>query len=290
MTSNKSLLPLRILLTLGLALFLCIPAMSQDTDSIPAKEKERPVIGSYRIEVGRKSAYASYLSLFSYQGGNWSVSGFWTKVLPQNPEHLAMHFEGRAGLGSLLNPSRTAAEIDLHANVQWGMEWQTRLQGGWLLGAGGSAGIFGGVLYLPRNSNNPASAQFAVGISAQGHASKVFKIGRLPILVSDRITLPLLGGFFRQEYGESYYEIYLGNRKGLAHFGWPGNRFGLDNLLAVTLDFGKTALEVGYRFSMQNETANHLTTRFFNNAFVLGVIPGGIGLKNRKKNVITPLY
>lgn len=252
--------------------------------------QERPVIGSYRLEIGRKNAFSTYLSPFSYSGTNYALSGFWTKCLPANPQHLAMAFEGRINFGDLLNPARTARELDFHMQLQWGLEWQKRLSGDWLLGAGGAVGIYGGLLYLPRNGNNPVEAQFATGISALGHASKVLRIMKLPLVISDRLNIPLLGGFFCQDYGESYYEIYLGNHKKLGHFGWPGNRFGLDNLLSVTLDFGRTAMEVGYRFSMQNEHANHLTTRFFNHAFVIGVIPGGLGLKDNKKNIITPLY
>lgn len=258
--------------------------------SFDAKDLERPVIGSYRVEIGSRSAYATYLSPFSYRGTDLAVSGFWTKVLPVNPRHLAMHFEGRANFGNLLNPSRTAREIDMHANVQWGMTWQQRFAGNWLVGVGGSVGIYGGLLYLPRNGNNPVTAQFATGIALNGYASRLFRIKSLPILVSDRLNIPLMGGFFCQDYGEPYYEIYLGNHKGLAHFGWPGNRFGIDNLLMVTLDLGKTALEVGYRFSMQREHANNLTTRILNNAFVIGVVPGGLGIKRNKKNFITPLF
>lgn len=260
-----------------------------DSLEVPAESLSRPVVGSYRIEIGRRSAYSTYLSPFSYHGTGFALSGFWTKMLPCNPEHLAMHFDTRLAYASLLNPAGSASELEFHSSLRWGMQWQKRLSGGWLVGVGGEAGLYGGALYLLRNSNNPVSAQFAAGLGAVGYASKVLWIKKLPVVISDRLALPLMSGFFCQEYGEPYYEIYLGNRKGLAHFGWPGNRFGVDNLLSVTLDFGRTAMEVGYRFSMQNERANNLTTRIFNNAFVIGVIPGGIGLKSRRK-VITPLY
>lgn len=274
-----------LLLTLAVG---AINAWAVEPDSI--SYLQRTVVGSYRLEFGSRRALSTYLSPFFYVGSDFALSGFWTKVLPSNPEHLAMHFEGRANFGSLLNPAQTAREIDFHANLQWGLMWQKRFAPGWLVGVGGAAGAYGGVLYLPRNGNNPASAQFAVGISANGYVSRSFRIGQLPILVSDRLNLPLFGGFFSQDYGESYYEIYLGNRSRLAHFGWPGNRCGIDNLLMVSLDFGRTAMEIGYRFSMQNEHANNLTTRIFNNALVIGVIPGGIGLKSRKDDIITPLY
>lgn len=256
----------------------------------PVEEMERPVMGSYRVELGTRSAYSSYLSPFSYKGTDFALSGFWTKVLPRNPRHLAMQFETRLNFGDLLNPAHTAREIDFHAQLQWGLQWQKRFTHGWMIGAGGSVGVYGGALYLPRNGNNPVAAQFAAGIGANGYVSRLLHIKSLPVLISDRINIPLFGGFFCQEYGEPYYEIYLGNRKGLAHFGWPGNRAGVDNLLMVTLDLGRTALEVGYRFSMQNEHANNLTTRIFNNAFVIGVVPGGLGIKTGKRNIVTPLY
>lgn len=284
---------IRILIAFLAAVLLSFSAGAADIESLSpdsVRKLERPVIGSYRVELGTRMAYSSYLSPFSYHGTGLALSGFWTKVLPQNPAHLAMNFEGRASTGSLLNPAKSARELDFHASFSWGLEWQKRFDGGWLVGAGGKAGLYGGVLYLPRNGNNPVSAQFAAGIGASAFASKLFHIKRLPILISDRLSLPLMGGFFMQGYGEPYYEIYLGNHKGLAHFGWPGNRFGIDNLLAVTLDLGRTAMEVGYRFSMQNEHANHLTTRIFNHAFVIGVIPGGLGIKTRRTNTITPLY
>ena len=263
-----------------------VSAVEPDTIS----SLQRPVIGSYRVEVGSYHALSTYLSPFYYSGTNYSLSGYWTKILPVNPEHLAMNFEGRINFGNLLNPAHTAHEIAFHANVQWGMEWQKRFHHNWLVGVGGSTGSYGGVLYLPRNGNNPAAAQFAVGLAANAYASRLFYVRSLPVLVSDHLSLPLLSGFFSPAYGESYYEIYLGNRNGLAQFGWPENRFGIDNLLAVTLDLGRTALEVGYRFSMQNERANNLTTRIFNNAFVIGVIPGGLGIRKDKNNIITPLY
>lgn len=253
-------------------------------------ESRRPIIGSYRIEIGKRFDFASYLSPFSYSGTNVALSGFWAKVMPRHPQSMAMTFDGRANFGNLLNPAGTAREIDLHAQFRWGLEWQRRFAGQWLVSVGGNAGVYGGMVYLPRNGNNPAAAQFAIGIGAQAYASKLVRIGRLPVLISDRLALPLAGAFFCQQYGESYYEIYLGNRKGLAHFGWPGNRFGIDNLLMVTFDFGTTAMELGYRFSFQNEQANRLTTRFTSHSLVIGVIPGSIGVKAGKRNEITPLF
>lgn len=275
---------------IGLLIALTPAVCSAYTPSPEVKDLERPVIGFYNLELGSRKALSTYLSPFSYKGFDAALSGFWTKSLPANPEHLSMLFDCRLNFGRLLNPSKTALEYNVGMEFQWGVEWKKRLPGRFIIGAGGVVGFEGGVLYLPRNGNNPASALAAAGIGACGSAGWHFNIGKLPVLASDRVVFPLAGAFFCPAYGETYYEIYLGNRADLVHFGWFGNRFGIDNLLSFSLDFGKTAMQIGYRFSMQSEHANHLDTRIFNHAFVIGVIPGGLGLKRVKPNSITPLY
>lgn len=270
-------------------LFADVEARAYRPDSVAASLK-RPVIGYYNVEIGSVKALATYLSPFSYKGTALAISGFWTKALPVNPEHLSMLFSGRADIGRLFNHAGTALEMDIHGNFQWGMEWKKRFPHNFIAGGGGVVGAYGGMLYLPRNGNNPVAAQFAAGLGLTGSAGWHTVLGRLPILVSDRVTLPFINGFFSQQYGETYYEIYLGNHKDLAHFGWFGNRFGIDNLLSVTLDFGRTAMQVGYRFSYQSEHVSNLDTKITCHSFVIGIIPGGIGLKQKKKETITPLY
>ena len=278
----------RVLMILAVFISLAGPeAYSQETD---ARDMQRPVTGFYNLEIGRKRALSTYLSPFSYEGTNLALSGLWTKALPANPEHLSMTFEGRINLGSFLNRPHTARELDLHAGGSWSLEWKKRLPYNFMLGGGGTVGLHGGALYLTRNGNNPVSADFCIGLGLSGFASWHTKIGRLPILLTERPRIPLINGFFMPQYGEPYYEIYLGNRSGLAHCGWWGNHFALDNLFSVSLDFGRTAMQIGYRFSMQSVKANNLVSNMFNHAFVIGVVPGGLGLKEKKKNTINPLY
>ena len=273
-----------ILLTLLLFSGVKFSRAAEDIDTL-----SRPVIGYYNLEMGGRKILATYLSPFSYTGKAFGASGYWTKMMPWDPERLAMNFDARINYGELLNPAHSARELEFSVSFDWGLEWKKRLPHNLMLGVGGVVGVYGGAVYLPRNGNNPVSARFAMGIGATADLGWHTRIGRLPILVSDRVMLPLLGGFFSPQYGETFYEIYLGNHAGLAHLGWPGNRFGIDNLLSVTLDFGRTSMLLGYRFAMQNQQVNHLVDRTFYNAFVIGVVPGGIGLKkNRKEN--TPLY
>ena len=82
---------------------------------------------------------------------------------------------------------------------------------------------------------------------------------------------PLVGAFFSPDYGELYYEIYLGNHKGLAHAAWPGNYFRLDNLLSADLHLGNTSLRIGYAADIFSSKTNNIVTRHITHLFVLGV-------------------
>ena len=103
------------------------------------------------------------------------------------------------------------------------------------------------------------------------------------MIISERVQFPLLGAFFSPGYGETFYEIYIGNHKNLIHCGWWGNNFGIGNLLSLKLDFGRTAMEIGYRYDYRSSFANNLVLRTAANNFVIGVIPGGLGLKKKNK-------
>lgn len=243
----------------------------------------RPVTSVYRYEVGRTVTHAQYLSPVAYSGTSMSFGGQWTKALPQQPERLVMDFNGGVDFQDQLNPAKTYRMYGLQGNFSWGLQRRWRLPGNWQVGVGGDAEVLGGVLYLAKNSNNPVQAIASLDLALTASASYRFSVGKIPILVSDRLRLPSLGVFFNQEYGETYYEIYLGNHSGLAHCGWWGNRFCIDNLISFQLDLGRTALELGYRYSLTTQWANSTSTRLSTNAFVIGVIPQGLGLKKPRK-------
>lgn len=244
----------------------------------------QPVVGVYSITLGHKVARIDYLSPLSYSGLNLGIEGSWSKALPFDPEHAVMQFDGAVNFSSLLNPARTAKMVGLDANFSWDIDWRARLRHNLQIRAGGGIDIKGGAYYLLRNSNNPVEAIANASLMLTASASWHFNLGKVPVLVADRVKLPFIGAFFCPQYGETYYEIYLGNHEGLAHCGWWGNNFRISNLLSVTLDLGKTALMLGYSLEAYNQWANHLNSKIITNSFVIGVIPNGIGLKRHKTN------
>lgn len=256
--------------------------MKAQTEDV--REESRPVTGVYGLQIGSTSVKETYLSPLTYKGTQITVFGTWSKAMPFNPENAVMEFDLDGSFCNILNAAQTSRMIGLTADFSWDMAWRKRLPKDFQVTAGGGVDIMGGAYYLLRNSNNPVQAMANVSLMLTASASKHFTIGRLPVLVADRVKLPSLGVFFSPEYGETYFEIYLGNHKGLAHCGWWGNNFRIDNMLSVTLDFGRTAMLLGYRLNVNTQWANNLNTKIIYNSFVIGVIPGGIGLKKKQKN------
>lgn len=268
-----------------LCLFGCVLSLSAEGNKTHDVSQSRPVTSTYSIETGHREVLATYLSPLRYKGRVTSLSGSWSKALPFAPEKAVMHFDGSMAFSSMLNPAQTAKMIGLYGSFSWGMSWRKHLPSEFQLTVGGTTGIEGGAYYLIRNGNNPVEAIANVSLAARATLSRPVRIGRLPILLRDEVSLPVVGVFFSPQYGETYYEIYLGNHKGLVHAGWWGNNFRIDNLLSATLDFGRTAMTIGYRFDAYTQWACSLNTKITTHSFVIGVVPGGIGLKKKKKTM-----
>lgn len=264
--------PLRILFTL-----IMVVAAVIGCDS-PLKAQ---VTGVYSLEVGGKSARGEYLSPIAYSGTDFALSGYWTKCMNFNPEKAMMAFEGRAALSRLLNPAGSAAIYGCDARFSWQMRWMKRLPHNLTLTLGGGPAIDAGALALLRNSNNPVDVTVKFAVEAAGSLSWRHHFGRLPVVFEERFSTPLVGAFFMPQYGETFYEIYLGNHKRLAHFGYPGNFPGLQNMVSLSMDFGSTALFVGYRLGIGSAFANNLSTKQITNGVVIGVIPHGLGIRRK---------
>ena len=269
---------------------VCLVAKASETNDSVARilegcltsfssQVERPITQVYMFEAGGKSALDTYLSPLRYHGFHTSLSGRWSKALPWMDNSWLMRFDSRIGFSRMLNPAKNAQMLGFDTAFDWGAAWTCRFPTELMVSAGAAAGFNAGVLYLPRNSNNPASVKADIHLSLTASASFQFSIGHLPVLVSDEVSLPSLSAFFSPQYGETYYEIYLGNRSGLVHCGWWGNNFSITNLLAFDLDIGPSALRLGYRYSLNSSWVCHINTQIHTHSFVIGWIPHGIGLR-----------
>lgn len=231
----------------------------------------RPVESAYTIGFGSSHMADTYLSPLKYSGCGLSVNYSRRQAMKFNPEDWVMRLGLSVRADRAVNPARNATMWYGGLDFSWAMMRRWMLPSGFSAGIGPAAMLDAGCLYSARNGNNPASAKASVMIGAMGYAAWNGRIGRLPVTLRYTPVLPVGGVFFAPDYGELYYEIYLGNHSGLVHPAWWGNYFRLDNMLTADLHFGSTSLRLGYGCRIHTTRVNSITTRHFTHEAVIGI-------------------
>lgn len=256
-----------------------------------------PVISSYMVDFGGASVLDTYLSPIRYKGLNLRIGYERLQAMKFNPEKWINQLEAGIDYSPAENPAKNHTIHTLMVDLKWGMmyRWRMRQVDGLQLFGGGSTQLRGGALYAPANSNNVVSVKINWSIDLTGMAVYNKRIGRLPVTFRYQATLPLLGVFYSPEYGESYYEIYVGNRSGLVHLGWVGNRFALANLFTADMHFGGATVRIGYRNVTETSWVNNLNTQIFRNSFVLGLCGEWLSIRpgsklSEKARIISAMY
>lgn len=250
--------------------------------AFPAKADSptlRPVTSSYMLLFGSQRFADTYLTPLHYDG---VAAGFLfqrSQAMRFCPEQWTMQLSIGADFASTENPAKNATMLSIGAEAYWGMMRRWQLPMGFSAGIGPAIGADFGVLYLARNGNNPASVKASATVNALGFAAWRHHIGKLPFTIRYQASLPVLGAFFSPDYGQLYYQIYLGDRGNLCHAAWWGNHFALDNLLSFDLTLGATTLRLGYRGKLLSTSVNHLVSHDYSHAIVLGITTEWISLR-----------
>lgn len=220
---------------------------------------------------GHQTTRCTYLSPLSYTGPGYGLSYEWHHASWRDKK-VGMQARAELNYGYLLSPAKNSRMYDLSMNLEWGVERLWNLQSGFNFSAGANVGIDGGVLYLPRNGNNPAQGLMWAGaaLTASVEYSRI-KLFKKPLQISESIELPTIGTFFCPAYGETYYEIYVGNHSGLAHFGWWGNRPQVSSRLRADWQLGRYALTLGFDYRFKGLECNDITTRTARCAAIIGI-------------------
>ncbi len=242
----------------------------------------RPVNSAYEVEIGTSHIGDTYLSPLKYTG--WHVAFQYERLqaMKFSPEGWRQQLRINGEFNSGDSPSGNSSVLYGNAGATWGMMHVWRLPHGVVLAGGGSAGGDVGCVYNRRNGNNPASVKADITVNLTGYATWKTRLWRLPVMLRWQTTMPLAGGFFSPEYDELYYELYLGNKKGLAHFAWPGNFFRWENIITADLDVSYTKLRVGFSSRIYSTEVDHITTRIFSYGFVLGVSGDWLSVSPRR--------
>lgn len=241
--------------------------------TVRAEDVLRPVMAAYSVEIGSSHLADTYLTPLKYNGLTCALSYERMQAMKFSPDKWVMQLSGRLNVDRDENPAKNATMWDLDIDLSWAMMSRFNMNAvkGLAFYGGGMTDLKIGALYLSRNGNNPISAKAAWTVGLEGAAVWNTRVGRLPVCLRYQVKLPVVGAFFSPDYGELYYEIYLGNHENLAHAAWWGNYFRLDNLLTADLRFGSTNLRLGYRADLFSSKTNSITCRNVSHAFVFGV-------------------
>ena len=223
------------------------------------------------VDAGYASVHDSYLTPITYDGVDLALSI--EAVRPVRQGQWLWQLNVGADYNYVENP---VGNNDLHklmGDIAFDMQrcWKGVFNPKLNFAAGPMAQLRAGIVYNEVNSNNPVTVRAHANLGAAGMAWLNTRLGRKPVTLRYQLQLPVMGVFFAPEYDESYYEIYLGNHKNLAHLGWWGNRLDMTHYLGADLKMGKTTLRLGYRTRLEHWSVNHLHVHDVSHALVLGL-------------------
>ena len=269
-----------------LAIFLLVILSYGITHGQETSEKEtviRPVYSEYTLHAGSANHADTYLSPIKYSG--WTIGfGYQRRqALKFNPMDWVSQLSFDIDIDRTLNTSKNAIMWYAGLDFSYAMLHRWQLSDGFSVGIGPSLALNAGCLYLDRNGNNPASAKAAITLNADGYATWKGKILNHPLTLRYQASIPVTGTFFSPDYGQLYYEIYLGNHDGLCQWAWPGNYFRLRHLLTANLRLGSTYLLIGYRGDIFSSKANNLVTRTITHSAVIGISGEWLSFNYAKK-------
>ena len=269
-----------------LAIFLLVILSNGITHGQETSEKEtiiRPVYSEYTLHAGSANHADTYLSPIKYSG--WTIGfGYQRRqALKFNPMDWVSQLSFDIDIDRTLNTSKNAIMWYAGLDFSYAMLHRWQLSDGFSVGIGPSLALNAGCLYLDRNGNNPASAKAAITLNADGYATWKGKILNHPLTLRYQASIPVTGAFFSPDYGQLYYEIYLGNHDGLCQWAWPGNYFRLRHLLTANLRLGSTYLLIGYRGDIFSSKANNLVTRTITHSAVIGISGEWLSFNYAKK-------
>jgi hypothetical protein len=233
-----------------------------DKDTVPPLTTNNTITAS----IGSANMYDTYLSPLEYKGT--SIRLMYEQMRRTTWFNYRFYKQQvlELDLAKGDNPAKNASEYWLLANYRIGGHYSLYSTDVFRLGLGGLWDINAGVLYNERNGNNPASARGCTNLNLSVTASYKSKW----FAVRWQLDSPFIGMLFSPEYGQSYYEISLGNSVGVVNFASLHNQRALRSYLTIDVPINKYTIRVGYLGSWYQTKVNDIRTHHYTNGFVIG--------------------
>ncbi len=230
------------------------------------------------IGIGSSNLYDTYLSPLKYTGTSLHLfnermrksSWFDNKFTKQQLVDIE--------LSKTNNPIGNATQYSILGEYSWGGHYNLVKTNKFRFSAGGLWNIAGGVIYNQRNSNNPASAKAYTNINLSAIAFYNWK----SITFRGQLDAPVAGIVFSPHYGQSYYEISLGNSVGVVNFASLHNQRALRTYFTADIPISKISIRIGYLGSFYQTKIHDLQTHNYSNSFVIGFVSESINFSGNK--------
>jgi len=235
--------------------------------------QENPAALTYKstmVGFGTSSVYDTYLSPLNYTGDNVGLYYEQTTLTGLMKGNVSAQHLFNANYSWSKNNTGTASYYAGVVEYNYGLHYRFRPAAHWQLFAGMQAGGLLGFVYNTRNDNNPATGKVHVNAGLSGIANYQMHIRKQPVLFREQIGVPFIGAMYSPQYGESYYEIGLGDTKHLVHLASFHNYLNFRNMLSVELPLNTFTLRLSYYLSFYETRINHLDTRLITNTFFIG--------------------
>ena len=170
------------------------------------------------------------------------------------------------------NPAGNADEMGGKLNYAHGWHYNWTVGHGLRLMAGAEVHTGIGAIYNNRNSNNPVQAKAELDLGATVMAIYLFRIRKTPFTARYQASLPLLGGMFSPQYGQSYYEMSLGNYDHNVCFTHPGNAPSMRHFLTLDFPVAGLTFRAGYLCDIRQSRVNGLQSHIWNHSFMIGYV------------------
>jgi len=259
------------------SLFLELNAQVQSENN----DKHYSTNGAMMLGIGSANLYDTYLSPLKYKGTSFRLINERMKKTSWFDHNFSWQQFIEVEFSTIENPAKNANEYSLLGGYSWGGHYNLIKINNFRFSVGGSWSINAGVLYNQRNSNNPASARAYSNLNLSAIAFYKYR----SIMFRGQLDTPFLGVLFSPEYGQSYYEISLGNSVKVINFASFHNQRALRAYLTADIPLSKFSIRLGYLGSFYQTKVHNIQTHNYSNSFLIGLVSESINLSgNRIKN------
>lgn len=247
---------------------------AQDIDSIRYYSTNKAT----SFAIGNSNMYDTYLSPLKYKGTSFRLVDERMKRTSWFNHRFTRQQIIDLEFSSTNNPAGNAREYTIMGQYNLGGHYNLYRTDQFRFLIGALWNITAGVIYNQRNSNNPASAKAHSNINLSLMAFYNWK----KVTFRGQIDTPLLGILFSPHYGQSYYEISLGNSVGVVNFASIHNQRALRSYFTADIPISKISLRVGYLGSFYQTKVHDINTHIYSNSFVIGLVSESINLSGNK--------